>query len=81
MRTEYRQIEVDLGMELDEVIHLLQKHNANGEKVCVDFNGHILYSDIDEDEIYKQITGRTKLEYIALVANEEKRLVDKFKTQ
>ena len=80
MRTEYRQINADLGIELDDVIKILQDYNASGEKVCIEFNGHILYSDTDEDQMYKQITGRTKAEQIELVVSEENKLVDKFKT-
>lgn len=81
MSAEYKQIEIDLGMELDEVIKTLQEYNARGEKVCVEFNDHTLYSDASEDQIYKQVTGLTKVEHMKLVANEEKRMVDKFKTQ
>ena len=81
MSAEYKQIEIDLGVELDEVIKTLQKYNARGEKVCVEVNDHTLYSDASEDQIYKQVTGMTKAEYMMLVANEEKRMVDKFKTQ
>lgn len=81
MNAEYKEIEIDLGMELDGVIKTLQEYNVRGEKICVEFNDHTLYSDSSEDQIYRQVTGMTKAEYMKLVENEEKRMVDKFKTQ
>lgn len=80
MNTEYKEIYVDIGIDLEEVIELLKSYNAQGEKVCVNFNDKTLYSDnINEDEIYKLITGFTKKEYLEFVEQEEKKMKDKFK--
>jgi len=82
MNTEYRKVEIDIGTDLEEIITLLKEYNKKGEKVCVDFNDHTLYSDkINEDEIYKLITGKTKNEFLEFVASEEKKMTDKFKTK
>ena len=82
MNTEYRKVETDIGTDLDETITLLKEYNKKGEKVCVDFNDHTLYSDkINEDEIYKLITEKTKNEFLEFVASEEKKMTDKFKTK
>ena len=80
MNTEYKEIYVDIGIDLEEVIELLKSYNAQGEKVCVNFNEKTLYSDnINEDEIYKLITGFTKKGYFEFVEQEEKKMKDKFK--
>lgn len=34
-----------LGSRLDEAVVMLQEYNRKGEKVCVEFNGVMLYSD------------------------------------
>ena len=82
MRTDYKRIEIDHGTKLEEVIEILKNSNVQGERISIEFNGHILYSNqVDEDEIYKQITGRTKAEHLEFIANEEKLMVDKFKKQ
>ena len=80
MNTEYKKISVDLATNLDDAIELLKKYNAQGEKVCVNFNGKTLYSDnINDDEIYKLITGFTKNDFLTFVEEEEKKLTDKYK--
>ena len=74
MNTKYKEIYVDIGIDLEEVIKLLKSYNAQGEKVCVNFNDKTLYSDnINEDEIYKLITGFTKKGYFEFVEQEEKK--------
>lgn len=52
------------GSKLDEAVTMLQDYSRNGEKVCVEFNGVMLYSDtVTMDSAYLAVTGKTKKEF------------------
>ena len=58
---KYRKIEMWAGSTIDSAIEELSKHE---DLVCIEFNGKVLYSDIDDlDSAYKKITGKTKSEF------------------
>ena|SRR5690606_29863751 len=60
----YKEIEFDGGMTIEKSVEILRHHKEKGELVCGSFNGHMLYSDIDDmDSAYKKITGQTKAEF------------------
>ena len=62
-KKNYKEIEFGIGNDIDSAVKELKSHN---ELVCGSFNGHVLYSDIDDlDSAYKKITGKTKLEFDA----------------
>lgn len=64
MEKNYRKIEFSGGDRIEDSIQLLSRFKKAGELVYGEFNGHKLYSDIDDlDSAYKKITGRTKAEY------------------
>ena len=74
----YKNIEVDVGATIDEVVNLLLSYAQNGEKARAEFNGHILYSDsVTIDKAYKAITGMTKSEFDSFVSSEEQRFYKK----
>lgn len=57
---KYRKIEPLLGSSIESVIEELKSHVG---LVYCEFNGKILYSDIDDvDSAYKKVTGMTKAE-------------------
>lgn len=59
----YREIKT-VGLTLDEVIEMLQAYHARGERVYINFNGHMLCSDtVTVNSAYIQVTGETKPEY------------------
>lgn len=61
MESKYRKIEMWAGSTIDSAIKELSKHE---DLVCIEFNGKMLYSDIDDlDSAYKKITGITKSEF------------------
>lgn len=74
----YKNIEVDVGTTIDEVVELLLSFAKNGKKARTVFNGHILYSDsVTIDKAYQAITGMTKSEFDSFVASEEQRVSKK----
>jgi len=59
--TEYEKIELTCGISIEEAIKELSLYDG---KVCCDFNGKTLYSDVDNIETaYVKITGRTRGEF------------------
>lgn len=59
---DYKKIDF-WGSRLDEAVTMLQDYNRKGEKVCVEFNGVMLYSDtVTMDSAYLAVTGKTKKE-------------------
>ena len=64
MIKKYREMTgVGIGESIDSVI---KRMKSAGEMVSVEFNGVMLYSDIDDvDSAYKKITGSTKAEFDA----------------
>lgn len=58
---KYIKIEMLAGSTIDSAIKELSKHE---DLVCIEFNGKMLYSDIDDlNSAYKKITGKTKAEF------------------
>jgi hypothetical protein len=64
MIKEYRDMTgVGLGETIDSVV---KRMKSAGELVSIEFNGVMLYSDIDDiDSAYKKVTGSTKAEFDA----------------
>ena len=57
----YREIEFELGSNIEQAVKELKSHK---DLVCGSFNGHILYSDIDDmHSVYKKVTGKTEAEF------------------
>lgn len=58
---KYRKIEMWAGSTIESAIEEMSKQD---DLVCLEFNGKMLYSDIDDlDSAYKKITGKTKSEF------------------
>lgn len=50
-----------VGMKLEGVVQQLQEYNKQGQKVCVEVNGHMFYSDtVTMDSAYLAVTGHSK---------------------
>ena len=63
MEKSYKEIEFYFG-DIEKAVEELKKHNEQGKKVFITFNGEKLYSDIDDvDSAYKKVTGKTKAEF------------------
>ena len=61
MKTNYREIQFDVGQSLETAIKELKDHK---DLVCGSFNSKMLYSDIDDiDSAFKKVTGKTKAEF------------------
>ena len=61
MKDNYRKIEFAAGQSIESAVKELKEH---AELVCGDFNGQILYSDVDDiDSSFKKVTGKTKAEF------------------
>lgn len=57
---KYKKIEFGIG-DIESAVNELKSHK---ELVCGSFNGHMIYSDIDDlDSAYKKITGKNKAEF------------------
>ncbi len=64
MEKEYRKIEFSPGESIEKAISYLSRFKESGELVFGEFNGHKLYSDIDDmDSAYLKIIGKTKAEF------------------
>ena len=64
MGKQYKKIELECGENIDSAIKLLNKYKAKNELVFINFNGHELYSDIDDlDSAYVKVTGKTKEQF------------------
>jgi len=64
MNKNYKQIEFRIASNIEDAVIELFKYKEKGMLVCGDFNGTVLYSDtVTMDSAYKQITGKTKLEF------------------
>ena len=62
---EYRKIKIQLGSTIDEMVELLQEYNKLGEKVCIEFNEEMFYSDtVNLNSAYIKITGMNRSEFI-----------------
>lgn len=61
MEKNYREIKFNIGCDIEQAIKELKAHK---DLVCGEFNGQILYSDVDDaDSAYKKIVGKTKSEF------------------
>jgi hypothetical protein len=78
MIKEYRDITgIGLGETIDSVIKKMK--SARG-LVSVEFNGVMLYSDIDDvDSAYKKVTGMTKAEFDAEIQREREQYLEEEK--
>lgn len=64
MENYYRKIEFGAGNSIERAIRDLSLYKEHGELVCGEFNGKMLYSDVDDlDSAYVKITGKTKAEF------------------
>ena len=78
MEKNYRKIEFMGGDSIEMVMKDLVRFKECGELVFGEFNGHNLYSDIDDLETaYKKIIGYTKAEHDEII---QKR-VDEYESQ
>lgn len=58
MKKNYKEIRFRLGMNIDDAMKEFEKYSV---LVCGSFNGHVLYSDIDNVEsAYLKVTGKPK---------------------
>jgi hypothetical protein len=63
---EHRKIEFGAGYSIEKAMQDLARFKERGELVYGEFNGHNIYSDIDDlDTAYKKITGKIKSEFDA----------------
>jgi hypothetical protein len=63
MGKKYRKIEFEVGKDIDSAIEQFLRHK---DLVYGLFNGHMLYSDIDDiDSAYRKITGKSKTEFMS----------------
>jgi Mg2+/Co2+ transporter CorC len=52
------------GSTVEQAVSILRNHRYNGEIVCGEFNGVMLYSNtVTMDSAYKEITGKSKEEF------------------
>ena len=64
MEKQYKEIQLELGGNIDSAMKLLNEYKAKNELVFINFNGHELYSDIDDlDSAYVKVTGKTKEQF------------------
>lgn len=74
MKKNYREIEFSAGENIESAVNKLLSYKQKDELVCGQFNGQMLYSDIDDlDSAYKKVTGKAKVEFdeAARKSNEE----------
>ncbi len=64
-------------LNLDQAYQVLQKAKQNGENIYINFNGHKLYSLLDdEDMCYIKVTGLSKQEFDNRQKEYKKRLTE-----
>lgn len=64
MEKQYKKIQLECGENIDSAIKSLNEYKAKNELVFINFNGHKLYSDIDDlDSAYVKVTGKTKEQF------------------
>jgi hypothetical protein len=60
----HKKIELTLGADIASAIKQLNPYKESGELAYIEFNGHKIYSDVDDiDSAYVKITGRTKAQF------------------
>ena len=52
MENNYKKIQIDCGLSIDEMVEILNGYQNRKEKVCVEFNGTIFYSKGENNAIY-----------------------------
>jgi hypothetical protein len=63
MEKTYKKIEFMCGDSIETAMKELNRYKQRNELVSGSFNGHELYSDVDDiDSAYKKITGKSKAE-------------------
>lgn len=68
-----RKIEFSRGETLESAVCILLAAKENGERVCGEFNGHMLHSDtVSMDSAYIEILGCTKEEYDKKIEERQK---------
>ena len=81
MKKEYTKIEFTVGDKLSEAIEILREHKEKNILVFGEFNGHKLYSDMEDiddmDAIYKRVVGKTKKE----LDEEQKKYLENLKKE
>ena len=66
MEKKYRKIEFGVGDSIERAMKDLARFKKRGELVYGEFNGHKLYSDVDDlDSAFKKVTDMTKAEFDA----------------
>lgn len=74
MKKKYVSIKFSPGKDIESAINELKNRKC---LVCGSFDGHILYSDVDDiDSAYKKITGKTKSEFDAEIKSNNDRYED-----
>ena len=64
MEKKYIEIQLEFGGNIDSAMKLLNEYKAKNELVFINFNGHELYSDIDDlNSAYVKVTGKTKEQF------------------
>ena len=64
MIKRYKEIQLEFGGNIVSAMKLLNEYKAKNELVFINFNGHELYSDIDDlDSAYVKVTGKTKEQF------------------
>lgn len=77
MKNNYKKIQIDCGLSIDEMVEILNGYQNRKEKVCVEFNGTIFYSDtVTIDNAYVVLTGMSKAEFDEFKDAEEKKIMD-----
>lgn len=65
MEKKYNRIVLSCGKTLKDCVLELVKYANDGEFVCIDFNGHTLYSDtVSMDSAYKSVLGESYFEFL-----------------
>ena len=61
MKNNYQEINFNLGDDIDSAIQVLNFWKQQNIPVCGEFNGIMLYSDVDDiDSAYEKILGKSK---------------------
>ena len=71
IRKGFRMLTSSVGTNLAEVAEVLILAHKKGDKICTEFNGHILYSDkTTMATAYQEVLGMTREEHEKKIAEE-----------